>query len=225
MTDICEALLIKKSPIGNSDIAATLFTKQLGKIRAFAKNAAVSRKRFGGRLELFSLIRIETGVSHSGRRMLEDAEVVSVFGNIANNMDVFLQATCVLEFTDATVSEEETPCESVFNGAVKALKSMDAGTGTEALFRFQTAALETLGFGVDLSRCGECGKENPEAGKLVFSSGLFVCENCAGKDDGPSRTVVAGNSGAIENVNCLNAFVQYYTGKVLKSAKLLENML
>lgn len=230
MTDASEALLIRKTPLGESDIMATLFTKRFGKIRAAAKNAATSRKRFGGRLEPFALIRVETALARSGRRTLTDAEVVKTFENIAKDMSVFLQASCVLEFIDAAVSEEESPCEAVFEEATKALEAMNGGAGFQATFDFQTAALGILGYGVDLSRCGECGG-SPRSGVLVFSSGLFLCGKCSLKSRGrPSRKALATRSagtedGALENIKCLNAFVQYQTGKVLKSAKLLENML
>lgn len=227
MTGISEALLIKKMPLGESDIMTTLFTKQFGKIRAAARNAATSRKRFGGRLEPFALIRVETALTRSGGRAITDAEVVKSFENIAKKMEVFLQASCVLEFIDAAVSEEESPCEEVFAEAVRALEAMDGGAGFQATLNFQTAALGILGYGVDFSLCGGCG-DSPQSGVLVFPSGLFLCGKCARKSRGrPARKAFSLRSagGALENIKCLNAFVQYQTGKELKSAKLLENML
>ncbi|QMU56366.1 MAG: DNA repair protein RecO [Candidatus Mycalebacterium zealandia] len=226
----CEALLIKKTPIGESDILATLFTRESGKIKAIAKGATSSRKRFGGGFELFAVLKIEIGATRSGGKILQNSVVSSSFRRVAENMGVFLKANCLIDFIDAAFPEEQIPNETVFNEAVKALSAMNAGDGICAMFGFQTAVLESLGYSVDLSRCGECGGQTFENGHLIFPSGVFLCGSCARKSEGKparkiSRTVEAGRGAALRDVNCLNAFFQYQTGAVLKSAKVLENML
>ncbi|WP_462137404.1 DNA repair protein RecO [Candidatus Mycalebacterium sp.] len=226
----CKALLIKKIPIGESDVLATLFTRDFGKIKAVAKGAASSRKRFGGGLELFAVLKIEISTTRSGRRILQDSVVLESFGRVAENMSVFLKANCLIDFIDAAFPEEQTPNETVFNEAVKALSAMSTGIGVGAMFGFQTAVLESLGYSVDLSRCGECGGETFESGHLVFPTGVFLCETCACESEEKpvrkiSRAGVAKGGAALQDINCLNAFFQYQTGAVLKSAKVLENML
>ncbi len=226
----CEALLIKKTPVGESDIAATLFTKELGKIRAVAKNAASSRKRFGGGLEPFTRLQIEFGETSSGRKILQRSEETENFKDVAKNMVIFLKANCLLEFIDAALTEDETPYKNIFAGALKALSSMSAGRGLSAMLEFQTVSLENLGYGINISRCGGCGRGNFGRGFLILPTGRTLCEKCArGSDEKPMRKIncsdkITDADAAFENINCLNAFFQYQTGMVLKSAKVLENM-
>ncbi len=226
-----EALLIKKIPVGESDIAVTLFTERRGKIRAFAKNAASSRKRFGGRLEPFTLLNIELTETRGGRKVLQSSEIVKSFEDVANNMSIFLKANCVLEIIDSAVTAEDVPCEDLFTEAADALCEMSKGKGFSAMLRFQAASLKSLGYGIDFSRCAVCGGKKPERGFLVFPSGEFLCAPCGRKcAEKPARSIQlkdgAKNAArAQSNINCLNDFFQYQTGAVLKSAKLLENML
>lgn len=226
----CEALLIKKTPVGESDILATLFTREFGKIKAVAKGASSSRKRFGGGFELFAVLKVEISTTRSGGKLLQNSAVAESFGRVAENMNVFLKANCLLDFINAAFPEEQTPNEIVFNEAVRALSAMSAGDGISAMFGFQTAALANLGYSVNLSLCGGCGDQTFENGHLIFPTGAFLCETCA-RESGEkparkiSRTRAAKGGPALRDINCLNAFFQYQTGAVLKSAKVLENIL
>lgn len=226
----CEALLIKKTPLGESDTTAVFFTKEFGKIRAVAKNAASSRKRFGGRLQPFSHLRIELSTTRSGKKIVQSAETLKSFENVAKDMRIFIKASCLLEFIDAGLPEEEAPDGNIFTEALKALLSMSRGRGFPAMLAFQTASLESFGYGIDISQCGGCGRENFPRGILVFPTGAVLCGKCArNSDEKPARKIhraeAAKNfSAALENINCLNAFFQYQTGRVLQSSKVLENM-
>ncbi len=219
----------KKTPVGESDTIVTFFTKQFGKIRATAKNSASSRKRFGGHLQPFIRLNIELSETRFGNKIVQDAETVNSFEDVAKDMGIFLKAHCLLELLDAALEEEETPCEEIFAEAVKALSSMSKGDRFGAMLVFQTALLESCGYGTDISRCGECDRKNFGRGSLIFPTGRALCAGCAnGSEEKPAGKINCAvgvtDGGALENINCLNAFFQYQTGKVLKSAKVLENM-
>lgn len=226
----CEALLIKKTPFGESDVAATLFTKEFGKISTTAKNAVLSRKRFGGRLQRFARLNVELSVARSGKKILQNAEVSERFENLAKDMETFLKANCLLELIDVAVTEEETPCEKIFSESMKTLSLMNRGNGCAAMLRFQTVSLENLGYGIDVSRCGGCGHKNFTRGYLIFPTGQVLCGDCMrNSTERPFRKFnreagVGNREAALENTCCLNAFFQYQTGTVLKSAKILEDM-
>ncbi len=224
-------MVIKKTPLGESDIAVVFFTKEFGKLRATAKNAVSSRKRFGGRLELFTRLKIELRKTLAGTTTLESAELIKSFEDVVKDMRIFLKANCIVEFIDAALPENEEPCEIMFTEALKAFSSMEKGDGIAAMIKFQMVSLETLGYGADLSRCGECERNDFARGSLVFSTGLFLCDECGRKEVAkPAKKIMRANAlvedeDAFETINCLNAFFQYQTGKILKSAKVLESML
>ncbi len=223
-------MLIKKTPVGESDIFATLFTKEFGKLRAVAKNAVSSRKRFGGSLEMFSLLKVELGSNRSGGEILQSSEVLESFAGVAKDMRIFLKANCLVELIDAAFTEDKISDEKIFTAALKSLSAMSRGSGSAAFLNFQKSALESLGYGMEFQGCDRCGLQNPGRGILVFPAGIFLCGECAGKSHEKSARkfncaeVIKGDL-AMENVICFNSFFQYQTGKVLKSAKVLENML
>src|SRR5947209_7667980 len=54
---ISEAVLLRTWPVHEADLIVSLFTRDYGKLRAVAKSALKSRKRFGGALEPMTLAR------------------------------------------------------------------------------------------------------------------------------------------------------------------------
>ena len=52
-----EAYVIRTMTLGESDVLATLFTREEGKVRGVARAARRSRKRFGGALEPLTRVR------------------------------------------------------------------------------------------------------------------------------------------------------------------------
>src|SRR3990167_8824394 len=86
-----EALLLRKRPYGDADYVITLFTKEFGKISAFAKNAKSSRKRFGGRLEPFVHFRARFRERPGGdMKFLEDLETIEGFRHLMEDLELFM---------------------------------------------------------------------------------------------------------------------------------------
>ncbi|MXW43706.1 MAG: DNA repair protein RecO, partial [Candidatus Dadabacteria bacterium] len=70
--ETCEALVLRKSDYGEADLIVTLFSRELGKFRALAKNAKKSRKRFGGRLDFFNRLAIEVTLNKGRFNLIGD---------------------------------------------------------------------------------------------------------------------------------------------------------
>ena len=52
------AFLLDQRPLGESDRLLVYFTQREGKVRGVARGAQRSRKRFGGSLDFFHLVRL-----------------------------------------------------------------------------------------------------------------------------------------------------------------------
>src|SRR6185312_2011264 len=53
-----EAIVLRSYPLRESDLLVTFFTRSEGKVKGVAKAAKKSRKRFGGALELVTIVRV-----------------------------------------------------------------------------------------------------------------------------------------------------------------------
>ena len=59
----CEALIIRKTPIGEADLIVTLFTRERGIVRAVARGGRRSTSRMVGHLE--PLTQVQASLAHA----------------------------------------------------------------------------------------------------------------------------------------------------------------
>ncbi|MCY4379481.1 MAG: DNA repair protein RecO, partial [Candidatus Dadabacteria bacterium] len=100
MMETCEALILRKSSYGEADLLVTLFSRELGKFRALAKNAKKSQKRFGGRLDFFNRLTIEVTLNKGRFNLVGDVTLKESYREITESVDSFVAATRVLELLD-----------------------------------------------------------------------------------------------------------------------------
>ena len=125
--------MIRKALHGDADYILTLFTRDFGKIRGFAKNAKRSKKRFGGRLEPFVQFRVRFRDKLRDMRFVEDAETVRVFHNLMENIELFLWGSFIIETVESLLPEE-SPAEELFELLVQTLGELDSGKTLGELF-------------------------------------------------------------------------------------------
>lgn len=145
---IIEAFVLRKTPLGEADLLLDLFTRELGKIKAIAKNAKKSRKRFGGTLEPFSLLKIQISERPSRMSLALDSQNVKSFGRFATDYDLFAWGGFVLETADI-LTPLEMPEPELFDLIYETLENLDAlDKGAELLptiIEFQLSALSISG--------------------------------------------------------------------------------
>lgn len=166
----------------DSDRIVTLLTEDFGKISALARGARRSRRRFGGALQPYVLMRAHFRPGRGELDHLEKVEVERPFSNILRSLDAIAAAGAALAVIRERVPDHE-PEPAVFEAAVALLAGLDrSAPPEEALICLQIRVLDILGFAPTLDRCVHCGKV-PEPGRAASfdaARGGIVCRACGG---------------------------------------------
>lgn len=180
-----KALLFRKIDYGEADLILTFFSLNYGKVSVIAKSAKNSRKRFGGVLELFSLLEINTtgSAKKRGLPVLNEAKIVSPFAALRGDFRKTAYAAywCDLVYHFA---EENEPMPEVFRLLCFSLEALCAGAHTPEFLSvvFQSKLAQLLGFEPNLKDCAVCGTDvfvsgHPVVGINIAAGGL-ICDNC-----------------------------------------------
>jgi DNA repair protein RecO (recombination protein O) len=234
------AFLLKSVDYGESDRILTFFTERLGNVTAMARGARRSRKRFGGTLEPFALLRLHlTARPHTDLAFLELAEVQAPHLAIAHELVRMGEAATALELCRELQPPHE-PAQRLFAILAAYLGELDQrGASTERLIAFELFVLEHAGIGPRLSECGVCGKPVPpgKAARFDPARGGVVCRADGGGPlllSGRSREVLAGlqrgaggrfSPGEAQGAaDAIRALTEWHLGRALKGASFLRQV-
>lgn len=179
-----DGVVIRQVKTGDGRRMLLLFTRQYGKISAGTsinergknKSALAIRPFTYGHYDIFK-----------GRNYfsLNGAEVKNSFYKIGEDVDKFMLASQMLEFTDKLLPEGE-PNERIFDTLVDFFRLLaERKSKHETLSSaYQFRALKFAGLEPQLSACAVCGKKlqgSAGAGYAYFSveEGGLLCEECA----------------------------------------------
>ena len=171
-----EAIVLRTYPLREADLLVTLFTRAEGKVRAVAKSAKRSRKRFGGALEPLTLVRAiwaETPGSDLAR--LDSCDVLLSPLSAALDYPRLVALSHVGEMLDELLPDRE-PSDAVFRLAWAVLQALQSGPIWLPIAYFDLWMLRLLGFLPPLDECIECGA--PLAGQPAYFHALrdgLVC--------------------------------------------------
>ena len=175
--ETCEALVLRKSDYGEADLIVTLFSRELGKFRALAKNAKKSRKRFGGRLDFFNRLAIEVILNKGRFNLIGDVTLKESYREITESVDSFVAANRVLELLDFLTPEQE-PADKLFDLATDTLGFLSGKREPHSVFLiFLLRALTLCGYRPDL----RFDREKEIAGFDVENGKLSSLEKTRGK--------------------------------------------
>lgn len=163
---------------GDSDRIVSLFTLEHGRIRAFARRAGNSRKRFGAALESFARIEAQVGIKQ-GLSALQQAEIHTLFPLIRADLAKIAHALYACELVGAMTPEGQ-PLPRLFRLLAAYLDRLEAFAASEAERRFfELNLLNILGYRPSLEVCSRCGRPFGEQGAVRQDHGELVCRNCA----------------------------------------------
>ncbi len=172
-----EALLLRKSSYGEADLVVTLFSRELGKFRALAKNAKKSQKRFGGRLDFFNRLAIEVTLNKRRFNLIGEVILKESYREITESVDSFAAATRVLELLDFLIPEQE-PASELFDLAADTLGFLSGKREPYSVFLvFLLRAITLCGYRPDL----RFDKEKDIAGFDVENGRMRNFEKTRGK--------------------------------------------
>lgn len=179
-----EAIVLRLTQYGESDLIVTFCTDEFGKLRGIAKGARRSRKRFANALEPFSRLRIFfTRRRPDSLALIESCTVISHFTGIRADLGKTLLASCLIDLTDQFLPEEKknAPLFGLLNDF---LLLLDAGPASEALLRFfEIRLLRLSGYDPVLDHCLACKTPVGRESSYRFTAeGGLLCATCRPAD-------------------------------------------
>jgi DNA repair protein RecO (recombination protein O) len=187
-TEKATALVLRTTDWSESSRICTLWTREMGKVRALAKGGRRLKSSFDNALDLLTvcgivLLRKPSG----GLDLLTEASASRRFPRLQKDLTALYAGYYVAELL-ADWTEDLDPHPALFDEAVAALGDFGGEVPVaRRLLRFEACFLAELGYHPVLEACASCGAELPEAG-LAYSpeAGGAVCTLCQRRPD-PSR--------------------------------------
>jgi DNA repair protein RecO (recombination protein O) len=174
-----EAIVLRTYPLREADLLVTMFTRSEGKVRAVARAAKKSKRRFGGALEPLTLVR----AYYEDRERMELARLDScdVLESPLATEVTYSRAIAlghVAELLDELQPDRE-PNDAVFRLALAVTSAL---RGTEVwlpLTYFELWMTRLMGYLPDLSECVVCGRtlNGSRAFFHALSDGLMCAED------------------------------------------------
>jgi DNA repair protein RecO (recombination protein O) len=158
-------------PLGDADLLVVVLTPGFGKVRAAARNARRSRRRFAGGLPGGALGQATLVPGRTGLWRLEAFEMLRALDELGRDLDRFAYVAYLCELTDALVQEPE-PSPQLFASLSEAIDCvLDLGPRPAILRRHELALLHGLGLLPAFELCCVCGvpvSEDPSKAPVHF---------------------------------------------------------
>lgn len=178
------ALVIRTHDFSETSRIATLWTRELGKVRALAKGGRRLKSNFDVALDLLTVCGIVLLRKSSGSLdLLTEARVEERFPALRQDLSALYAAYYVAEML-GDWTQDYDPHLVLFDEALATLRNLgQAGVITgPCLAHFELVLLRELGYGPALDFCADCGE--PLSGQgLAFSAagGGILCTRCQPK--------------------------------------------
>lgn len=173
-----QAFVLSSLDYGDSDRIVSLFSLEHGRIKAFARGARKSRKRFGPALEPFARIDVQARIKE-GLSSLQQADIISIYPAIRADLERIAHALYTCELVDA-ITPEGHPIPRLYRLLATYLERLETEPVVEADRRFfEINLLNILGYRPSLETCSRCDAPFGDAGARLQNGGEAVCRFCS----------------------------------------------
>lgn len=187
-----EAIVLSVMDYGEADRIATLFTREHGKVRALARNARTSRRRFGGALEPFARLQARIVLRDDRLSTLHDADIFTLHPAIRRDLATMALAGYACELCDRFLPDHLAN-PRLFRLLAACLEHLEGAPYDHSDRRFlEINLLNILGYRPSLDQCTRCGANLPPATGAryaAFASGI-LCPACGGEGGIGGETVM-----------------------------------
>ncbi len=183
MADIqkTKAIVLKKLDYGDTSKIATLYSDNFGKISCIVKGARSPKSKIGKIIDPLNHVEVVFYKKENRDvQLLSQANLVSNFTNIKEDLDKLKYATAVVELINS-IFQEEYKNELIYKGTVKILELIDSGEDQPILYftKYFLFFLKEIGYEIQTSNCSRCSKDIEEFDlSFNFETGI-ICEECS----------------------------------------------
>jgi DNA repair protein RecO (recombination protein O) len=177
-----EAIVLKRTNLGEADCIVTLYTPNLGKIRAVAKGVRRPQSKLGGHLDL--LIQSALLLAHGQNLdIITQSQTIESFLPLRNDLKRVACALYLAELVDQFTPEqaENYPVYELFRNDL--LWLCEARDYHVVLRHFELHLLRHLGYQPELYHCLRCRSPvAPEQNLFSASEGGALCPACGAQE-------------------------------------------
>ena len=174
-----EAIIIKKTKLGEADRILTLYTPHLGKIQGVAKGVRRPRSKMAGHLELITQSQVWLA---RGRNLdvIRGAQTVRGFIKIKDDLWLTSCALYAIELL-AQFTPEHVENQQLYTELLETLDRLETAANKELALRYyEMRLLKEVGYRPELKSCVICERRlDPEVNYFNPASGGIVCPACA----------------------------------------------
>jgi DNA repair protein RecO (recombination protein O) len=173
-----EAIVIKKTRLGEADTILTFFTPHLGKIQGFAKSLRKTKSKMAGHLELLT----HSQVSFARGRNLDTitgSQTINSFMPLKNDLWLTSCGLYVVELVNQFTADHQENYE-LFQLTLDTLTRLCGENNKELILRyFELHLIESAGYRPQLRECVVCHKAlEPTTNYFSPSAGGMLCPAC-----------------------------------------------
>ena len=178
------AVVLRRTDYGESHRMVLMATEDAGTLSAIARHARRSTRRFGGALELFTVLeaRLERRRQEAPWN-LASARVLRYHEGFAGDVGRLAAGSYAIELYRMLVPRELAD-EEAFAWLLDFFARYESVLpGPEQMAVEELALLAALGHAPRFDRCVTCGREAPERSWAAFdhAAGGIVCRSCGGR--------------------------------------------
>ncbi len=173
-----EAIIIKKTRLGEADSILTLYTPDLGKIQGFAKSLRKPKSKLAGHLELLthSLVSLARGRNLD---TITGSQTVNSFLPLKSDLQLTSYALYATELVNQFTADhiENRP---LFQLLLETMQQLCQSNDSELVLRyFELHLLNEVGYRPQLQQCVTCRQPlRPVINSFCSSAGGMLCPNC-----------------------------------------------
>ena len=174
-----EAIIIKKTKLGEADRILTLYTPDLGKIQAVARGVRRPKSKMAGHLELLTHSKISLA---RGRNLdiVTGAQTIDSFLPLKTDLWLTAYGLYIIELVNQ-ITPDQSADEALFHLMLEALTNLCTSDNQVLLLRyFELKMLEMTGFRPQLHECVSCHQPlEPLVNSFCAGTGGMLCPLCA----------------------------------------------
>ena len=173
-----EAYVITQTDYGEADRLYTIFSKQNGKVKAFARGVRKSKSRKAGHLQPISLIRIMLAKGKTFW-IVTQTDTVNPYTSIKNDLVKTAKALYIFELINRFAPENES-MDALFRLTKETLEKIEKENDLFLVLKyFEFRLLKETGYMPNLVTCVQCGEKIlPQDQFFSAELGGVLCPKC-----------------------------------------------
>ena len=176
------AIVIKKTKLGEADRILTLYTPDMGKVQAVAKGVRRPKSKMAGNLELLTHSKVSLA---RGRNLdiITGSQTIDSFLPLKTDLVLASYGLYIIELVNQ-FTPDQAEDEALFWLLLETLAGLCSPDNRELLLRyFEVKLMDNAGFRPQLQECVSCRQPlPPEVNFFSAALGGMLCPTCASKE-------------------------------------------